>query len=462
VTFVDRVDAGRQLSTRVEHLRGSDVVVLGLPRGGVTVAYEVARALNAPLDVIVVRKLGVPEQPELGMGAIGEDGVRVINPDVVRIARVSPEEIDEVQRREQVVLDRRAKALRADAPPVPLEGRIALVVDDGIATGSTARAACQIARARGARRVVLAAPVAAPDTIAALRADADEVICVLTPTWLSSIGQWYDDFSPTTDDEVRQLLARARAEWSAVSTPPGAQPAPGGIEGPAGAEASDTIDDEVTVDAGPVRLPGHLTVPAGARGVVVFVHGSGSGRHSPRNRFVASELNRAGLGTLLFDLLTPDEELDRANVFNIELLARRLTAATAWLRRQPGLAEASIGWFGASTGAGAALWAAAEPDAPVSAIVSRGGRPDLAGPRLGAVRAPTLLVVGSLDTTVLDLNRQAQAQLRCPNELIVIPGASHLFEEPGALEAAARAARDWFRHHLRPLAHARGTGPRRG
>lgn len=459
MTFVDRVDAGRQLSSRVEHLRGSDVVVLGLPRGGVPVAYEVARSLRAPLDVIVVRKLGVPDQPELGMGAIGEDGVRVINPDVVRVARVSAEEIAEVQRREQAVLDRRAKALRADLPPVPLDGRTALVVDDGIATGSTARAACQIARARGARRVVLASPVAAPDTVAGLRADADEVICVLTPTWLSSIGQWYDDFSPTTDEEVRQLLARARAEQSTVSTPP---PARDGNEAADRIEPSNGIDDEVTVDAGPVRLPGHLTVPAGTRGVVVFVHGSGSGRHSPRNRFVAGELNRAGLGTLLFDLLTPDEEVDRANVFNIELLAGRLTAATAWLRGQPGLADAGIGWFGASTGAGAALWAAAEPGALASAIVSRGGRPDLAGPRLGAVRAPTLLVVGGRDTAVLELNRQAQAQLRCPNELVVIPGASHLFEEPGALEAAARAARDWFRHHLRPLAHARGTGPSRG
>ena len=164
-------------------------------------------------------------------------------------------------------------------------------------------------------------------------------------------------------------------------------------------------------------------------------------------------LNEAGLGTLLFDLLTPEEEADRANVFDIELLAGRLTQVTAWLRDQPWARELRIGWFGASTGAGAALWAAAERDADVAAIVSRGGRPDLAGPRLAEVRAPTLLIVGGHDPVVLDLNRAAQARLRCPTELVVIPGATHLFEEPGTLAAAANAARDWFSRHLRPLAH---------
>ncbi len=196
MTFRDRVNAGRELSRLVGHLRGQDVVVLGLPRGGVTVAFEIAQALRAPLDVIVVRKLGVPDQPELGMGAIGEDGVRIINPHVVRLARISAEELASVEAREQAVLTQRADLLRGDRPAVALAGRTALIVDDGIATGSTARAACQVARARGAIQVILAAPVAAVDVVDALRADADDVICVLTPTWLSSIGQWYDDFLP--------------------------------------------------------------------------------------------------------------------------------------------------------------------------------------------------------------------------------------------------------------------------
>jgi SHS2 domain-containing protein/dienelactone hydrolase len=217
---------------------------------------------------------------------------------------------------------------------------------------------------------------------------------------------------------------------------------------------------DVEIEAGRLRLPGHLVVPPGAGGVVVFAHGSGSGRHSPRNNFVASVLSDAGLGTLLLDLLTPEEEADRANVFDIELLADRLVAATAWLRRQPEGADVAIGWFGASTGAGAALWAAGAPGADVAAIVSRGGRPDLAGERLPTVQAPTLLIVGEADTTVLDLNRSAQAQLRCPNELRIVPGASHLFEEPGTLALAAEHARDWFLQHLRPARPEQSTGDR--
>ena len=200
--------------------------------------------------------------------------------------------------------------------------------------------------------------------------------------------------------------------------------------------------------AGEVRLAGYLTVPEDAAGIVVFAHGSGSSRHSPRNRYVARVLTEAGLGTLLFDLLTPEEELDRANVFDIGLLARRLTQVTGWLRSQPRAAGAAVGYFGASTGAAAALWAAAEPGAGIAAVVSRGGRPDLARPRLAAVTAPTLLIVGGRDEVVLDLNRRAQAELRCENHLAVVPGATHLFEEPGTLDAAAALARDWFVSHL--------------
>jgi putative phosphoribosyl transferase len=213
-------------------------------------------------------------------------------------------------------------------------------------------------------------------------------------------------------------------------------------------------DEDVAIGAGGITVPGRLTMPDDARAVVLFAHGSGSGRHSPRNQFVASVLNDAGLGTLLLDLLTPAEENDRANVFDIELLAARLLGATHWLLDEERVDPATIGWFGASTGAGAALWAAAEPGAPVSAIVSRGGRPDLAGSRLASVRQPTLLIVGGLDTTVLELNRAAQARLAGPSDLRVVPGATHLFEEPGTLALAADLARDWFRQHLQELTRA--------
>jgi len=212
-----------------------------------------------------------------------------------------------------------------------------------------------------------------------------------------------------------------------------------------------TNEDEVFVTAGGVELPVQLSVPDHSSAVVVFAHGSGSSRHSPRNQYVAAVLRDAGIGTLLFDLLTPAEARDRANVFDIGLLAGRLTDATRWLRAQRGTVAIEVGWFGASTGAAATLRAAAEPDANVSAIVSRSGRPDLAGPYLGAVRAPTLLIVGGLDPVVTDLNRAARAQLRCPSELVIVPGATHLFEEPGTMAAVAEAARGWFRSRLRSL-----------
>ncbi|WP_185949482.1 phosphoribosyltransferase [Microbispora sp. KK1-11] len=208
--FVDRRDAGLRLGERLRGLPGTeDAVVLGLPRGGVPVAYHVARALGAPLDVIVVRKLGVPYQPELGFGAIGEGGVRVVNPDVVRLANITRDEMAEVERRERAELERRARRFRAGREPVDLAGRTVIVVDDGIATGGTARAACQVARAHGASRVVLAVPVGAPETIASLRRDADEVVCLDTPDHFYAIGAWYDDFTQASDEDVVECLRLA-------------------------------------------------------------------------------------------------------------------------------------------------------------------------------------------------------------------------------------------------------------
>jgi putative phosphoribosyl transferase len=452
--FLDRREAGRRLAGRLLHLRGEDVVVLGLPRGGIPVAAEVARALGAPLDVIVVRKLGVPVQPELGMGAIGEGDVRIINPEVVEITRVSVDQIAAVEARERAELRRRARRFRGDRSRTPLTGRTAIIVDDGIATGSTARAACQVVRAQGAARVVLAVPVAPPSTRDSLGPDADEVICLETPEHFLAIGEWYRDFSQTSDEEVIGLLRQAAHEHgqAAGSHSPVPGPVPAPVPAPRPAAAS--WDGGVTILAGPVQLPGHLSTSGTAPGVVLFAHGSGSSRNSPRNRFVADVLADAGLGTLLFDLLTPEEEQDRANVFDIGLLAGRLSDATRWLHDQPGLAGARIGYFGASTGAGAALWAAAEPGIDIAAVVSRGGRPDLAIPRLTAVRAPTLLIVGGRDGVVLEMNREAQQHLRCENDLAVVPGATHLFSEPGTLERAAGLARDWFTRYLAP-AHAR-------
>lgn len=221
------------------------------------------------------------------------------------------------------------------------------------------------------------------------------------------------------------------------------------------------IERVIRVPAGGAELEGNLAIPSGARGLVVFAHGSGSSRHSPRNRFVAQYLYRRGLGTLLIDLLTGAEEaVDEQTAhlrFDIEMLAGRLADAARWLSGEPESRGLAIGYFGASTGAGAALVAAALMPDRIAAVVSRGGRPDLAGPMLGGVRAPTLLIVGGDDTVVVQLNQEAYRRLRCVRELTIVPGASHLFEEPGALEEGARLAADWFSKWL-PAAAARLEG----
>jgi putative phosphoribosyl transferase len=208
----------------------------------------------------------------------------------------------------------------------------------------------------------------------------------------------------------------------------------------------------VQVPAGAVTLDGNLGVPAGARGIVLFAHGSGSSRHSPRNRYVAGVLREAGLATLLMDLLTADEEAIDLQTqrlrFDISLLADRLVGATDWLAQNPETRDLTIGYFGASTGAAAALVAAAQRPDAVGAIVSRGGRPDLAGAALARVRAPTLLIVGGNDIPVIGMNQEAMAQLHVETKLEIVPGATHLFEEPGALEEVARLAREWFERYL--------------
>jgi len=210
VSFRDRSDAGRKLAELLRPLADHDVVVLALPRGGLPVAAEVASALGAPLDVVVVRKLGVPRQPELAMGAVGEDGVVVWNDDVRRVARVSDAEANDVLDRESAEVARRAVWMRGQGEHrVPVGGRTAIVIDDGIATGSTMTAACRIVRAHGAARIVVAVPVVAADVVTTLRREADDVVAVSTPSRLSSVGGWYDDFTQVSDDEVRRLLAQS-------------------------------------------------------------------------------------------------------------------------------------------------------------------------------------------------------------------------------------------------------------
>lgn len=421
--FEDREDAGRRLAARLERYRDEQPVVFALPRGGVPVGYEISRALGAPLDVFVSRKLGAPGQPEFGIGAVAPGGVRVLNGDVVERLGIPEDYLEMVTRKEMAEVERRLEHFRGGRSEPEVRGRTVILVDDGLATGVTARAAVEALKRLEPRRLVLAAPVCAAQTAELLGPEVDDLVCLESPADLGAIGFWYRDFSQTSDGEVIELLEKARQTERTVS-----------------------------VSAGPVELEGDLSVPGDTAGVVLFAHGSGSGRHSPRNRQVARALQERGLATLLIDLLTQDEEevdlRTRHLRFDIGLLAERLAGATDWLRRNPDTRNLRIGYFGASTGAGAALVAAAERPEAVGAIVSRGGRPDLAGDALSLVQAPTLLIVGGEDQPVIGMNEEALAQLRAEKRLQIVPGAGHLFEEPGALDEVARLAADWFTRHL--------------
>lgn len=351
--FRDRGEAGRSLAEALEKRQIEDPVVLGLRRGSVPVAIVVAEALDAPLDVFAADRVG----------------------------------------------------------PVPIEGRTAVLVDDGLASGEILCAAVRAVRARRPRRVVLALPAGSEETAASLGAEVDEVVLGAR----SDNGVAYMD----QGDEVGEPSPVHRA--TAIQSPePGA------------------------------RMAGDLVVPEHATGLVVFAQCSGSSRFNPRNRRVAAILHRSRLATLLLDLLTPQEELDRFAGRDIPLAAGRLRAAAGWAGEQPELKALPVGYFGAGRGAGAALWAAADGGDRITAIVSRGGRPDLAAPRLADVRANVLLIAGGRDDQAVDLNRQALLQLRSRAQLSIFPRATQRFDQAGALDEVVRLAADWFKRYLTP------------
>lgn len=430
--FTDRGDAGRRLAVALDAYRDRAPIVLGLPRGGVAAAAEVAARLGAPLDALVVRKLSSPDNPEFAFGAVAEGGVCIIDDDTCDALGIGDHLRDRIVTEAHEHVRGRVDFLRQGKRLADLSGRVVIVVDDGLATGSTAAAGVGAARAMGARTVVVAVPVGSAEAVRRLRRIADEVVCLETPLDFRAVGEWFDDFSPVPDEAVRRLLA-----------------------GSQGSQGSRALEVEVPIPstAGPgVRLPGILDIPPRAHGLVVFAHGSGSSRLSPRNQRVARSLVCASMATLLFDLLARDDDGDRRLIFDIDYLGRRLIHAIDWVREVDEVRGLPIGLFGASTGAAAALVAAAEAPGTVQSVVSRGGRPDLAADWLPRVMAPTLLIVGGRDIDVLRLNRWAAQRLGGPHELAVVEHATHLFEEPGALDQVCGLAKAWFTQTLRPAA----------
>jgi putative phosphoribosyl transferase len=439
--YRDRAHAGAILAGELEPYREPDLLVLALPRGGVPVAAVVASTLGAELDVMVVRKLGVPGHSELAMGAIASGDVCVMNPELVKYFRIPQQRIMREVAEQGAELGRQEAEFRGTRAPARVAGRTVILVDDGIATGATMRAALVAVRARHPRKVVVASPVASAAALEEIGRDADELVCPTVRADFSAVGDFYGDFAPVTTATAQKLL-----ELACQSTAPARH-----SELPASTRRTGVLTAELEIPVAGAALRATLSLPRGARGIVVFAHGTGSSRFSPRNRFVARVLESRKIGTLLLDLLTvPEEAEELAGRLRLDLaaLTDRLVGVVDWTSTDARIGGLPLALFGSSTGAAAAVAAAAERPGAGRAVISRGGRPDLAGESLRFLRAPTLLIVGDRDAPVLALNRAAALELRTYYRMEVVPGATHLFEEAGKLEAVAQLSAEFLEHHL--------------
>jgi len=440
MVFANRQDAGRQLAIQLrEFANRNDLLVLGIPRGGVPVASQVASSLGAPLDIFLSRKLGVPGQEELAFGAIAAGDGQFLDQSMIRAIGLSGSEVERIIQSAKEILSQSAALYRGNKPPLQVEGKLVILVDDGVATGASVYAAIHALKEMKSAMVVLAVPVMPASTYQLLKNEVNLLVCLHKPKVFNAVSQFYRDFTQVDDRTVITLLEEGKKASS----------------NPLPQQNRNVTVKEVLIRLKNVSLPGRLLIPEDAVGIVLFAHGSGSSRHSPRNLYVAHVLQSHGLATLLFDLLTTDEEQADQQTsqyrFNIKLLSERLTEVTHWVRQLPRVGDLSIGYFGASTGAAAALLSAAKLPGEVASVVSRGGRPDLAGEYLPDVQASVMLIVGGRDQDVLTLNREALRRLTCHDkQLVIIPGATHLFQERGALEQVARDTATWFDRTLQP------------
>jgi putative phosphoribosyl transferase len=441
--YADRAEAGRAVATALGALcditRHRDVIVLGLPRGGIPVARAVADALGAPLEAIVARKLGVPGLSEVAFGAIAEGRRKVVEDSVWWYLGLPRRVVAPIVDRERRELVRRTRLYRAGAPLPEIRGRTVVLVDDGLASGATLRATALAVRRHRPTRVIAAVPVASSMHCDDVRATVDDLVTAARPEPFGTVSAWYEDFAPVSDAQVLRLLGRS-CEAHVVASEGSPDP---------------TEEHEITIPVGQDgrgergRLIGDLGLPNGhAAGLVILAHGGGSSRNSYRNRYLAGRLRQGGWATLRIDLLLEHEQADDDVTgdarFDIVRIARRLQCATEWAARARVSGGEGIVLFGASTGAAAALVVAATRPDLVSGVASRGGRVDLAGPSLPAVCVPVLMVVGGADLDTLARTRASVPRLPGRTRLAVIRGAGHTFEEPGALGAVGEHVVNWL------------------
>jgi len=443
--FNDRKQAGHELGIAIlrqhpEWRKAEDLIVVALPRGGVPVGVEVARTLDLPLRLLVVRKIGMPDNPELAAGAIADPDTLWWNEELIRSLGADPTRLELAVRRERKELERRVKLLAPASDIQSIRNKSVILVDDGIATGATIRAAILASEKAGCNRIHVAVPVASRGSIQEItrelgrRMPLGEITALETPDDFASVSEWFEDFPQLTDLQVLESIQAPRT--------PALKKLHGRIAlGPPAGGDLHTL----------------LEWPEKPRSLIVFAHGSLSSSQSPRNLKVAQAFHAAGHATFLFDLLNEEEFAHRAHVFDIPFLTRRLLqgaehAQNLLKKHLPhDTAPIPLVLYGASTGAAAAINAARNLEAETLAVISRGGRPDLADPAaLNQGRTPTLLLVGGLDSGVIELNRDALERMkqarRC--ELAIIDGATHLFEEYGKLEEVASRTTDFIQKEL--------------
>jgi len=419
--FLDRGDAGVRLARALAPLRGRHPLVLGIPRGGVAIGRVIADQLDGDLDVVLVSRISAPGHEGVALGAIDESGHMQMSGDAVAVGA----DTDYLHRETTRQLDRLWQRRRLYSPhrsPRDPVGRLVVVVDDGLATGAAMQAALRAVRRQHPARVIAAVPVGSPDSLVSIRALADDVVCLCSPDDFHSVGQYYHAFPALEDGDVVQCLRKRDATEE---------------------ETADGIERSMQFVVDGMFLEGDLQLPPRARGLVVFVHGSRSCRHNPRDRYLASMLQNRGFATLLFDLLSVNEDQAVSGRFDVSELSHRLEAVLRSVKTDGALRDLPVGLFGAGAGAAVALIVAAG-NSDVRAVVSRGGRPELAGSTiLPQVSAPVLLIAGGADSQIIAMNRATLAVI--PHaDLMLVPGATHLFQEEGALESVAALASSWF------------------